>query len=41
MVPFFHSYYDNHKGEFLVVVVVVVVVLIFVPLKVTCNKLCT
>jgi len=36
MVPSCHSYYDNHKGEFLVVVL-----LIFVPLKVTRNKLCT
>jgi len=33
MVDFYHSYYDTHKGEFLVVVVL----LIFVPLKVTCN----
>jgi hypothetical protein len=33
MVHFYYSYLDNHKGEFLVVV------LIFVPLKVTCNKL--
>jgi hypothetical protein len=35
MVPFYHSYYDNHKGEFLVVVPM------YVPLKVTYNKVCT